>query len=58
MVNLSRQMNLAIQEDLAPAHWWDVDLSTLGGRQRLAAAFDEIKQTLLNGTDSYTSVLL
>jgi hypothetical protein len=41
-----------IQEDLAPAHWWDVDLSTLGGRQRLAAVFDEIKQTLLEGTDS------
>jgi hypothetical protein len=50
--------DFAIQEDLAPAHWWDVDLSTLGGRQRLAAVFDEIKQTVLNGTDSYTSVLL
>jgi hypothetical protein len=52
-------MNLAIQEDLAPAHcWWDDDLSTLGGRQRLAATFDDIKETVLNGTASYTSVLL
>jgi hypothetical protein len=37
-----------ITENVAPMRWWNTDLSTLGGRQSLAAIFDEVKQMSLD----------